>query len=1038
MDKLTEYLEDFKLVADDWFRVNNFLMEYYNFHKEFFKKENLEKAEWKDFQNLGDHIHAFNSLALAKSRALGKPNYPIEHYRNSFIYLVHGKGQIEDRIRNFVTDDKYKLKYFGDSAISELLGQIFADEFVLYNTRDKMALEVIGIDPGFARGDDFVEQYLKFNKAVAPIIERYKEIIGNKTSVPVNLEVDQFLSYLYETHEPAGIYTVTIDGHKFTFTSEEVEEAFDKTQEDDWVGKPGIEPRWHVKVGEDSKPAKAVLRNITDVPDNLYFTSSQARDVFVKLGFEVIETNKEIGKLSLIGTWKDGEDYVDELSSLIIQSGGWAAWWSFPIDIAAKPLLTKPFYIYINKGGGSFALRMKVDDYITSNGSEGIESPWPEMTEEHNRGKKRAGDRQSQIFKTWLKISLIERLNPLLTINDFQLADPLSNSMNVLNQNKFGYVYRKNVEEASYWWVNANPDIWKPDLLPEGTNETFGAKGEKGNYRPYIKEIKTGDRLIFYTTAPAKYISAVGRVTKGLHPKDKDGEVFDFVVNQIGKKVGLDRLRSDVRLKDCTPVHSNSQGSFFKLSKQHYDAIISLTGSRPPLDLPRNLILYGPPGTGKTFKLQDYMKDYTVQPEGESDHERLVALVIDKPWWQVIAAATLDLGKSRVAAISEHPLVLTKASTTSDKNLRARMWGTLQSHTVLDCENVKYTTRSEPLIFRKDEGSMWAVDSNILSESAPEVEELLDKSRQKDASVESKRYEFITFHQSYSYEEFIEGIRPVMDGVESTESGISYQVQDGVFKRIAQRAANDPYNKYAIFIDEINRGNISKIFGELITLIEDDKRITPTGGGMKVRLPYSRDEFGVPNNLHIIGTMNTADRSIAFIDTALRRRFEFEEMMPKLDVIENNIGDGGKVNGVDVVSMLKIINRRIEFLYDRDHVIGHSYFLGVKSLDDLRRVFRLKVIPLLQEYFYGDWGKVCLVLRCSQINGDSSSKQNAYPIINAHKMVEKDILGIDHEDYDDQVRYEVNSEFIYCNADMLARYFTGITVNTKKSTTEAE
>lgn len=164
-----------------------------------------------------------------------------------------------------------------------------------------------------------------------------------------------------------------------------------------------------------------------------------------------------------------------------------------------------------------------------------------------------------------------------------------------------------------------------------------------------------------------------------------------------------------------------------------------------------------------------------------------------------------------------------------------------------------------------------------------------------------------------------------------------------------------------LIIDEINRGNVSAIFGELITLIEKDKRI---GGKNKMScvLPYSKVSFSVPSNLHIIGTMNTADRSVEALDTALRRRFEFKEIMPDSKVIQDHAPHGGELGGFNTTEILNVINARIEVLVDRDHTIGHSYFLEIESLAGLQSCFKNKVIPLLQEYFYGDYGKIGLVL----------------------------------------------------------------------------
>ncbi|OOX98148.1 endonuclease, partial [Campylobacter coli] len=162
-------------------------------------------------------------------------------------------------------------------------------------------------------------------------------------------------------------------------------------------------------------------------------------------------------------------------------------------------------------------------------------------------------------------------------------------------------------------------------------------------------------------------------------------------------------------------------------------------------------------------------------------------------------------------------------------------------------------------------------------------------------------------------------------------------------------------NSYIIIIDEINRGNVSKIFGELITLIEPSKRIGEKEE-LKVRLPYSGDEFGVPKNVYILGTMNTADRSITSLDAALRRRFEFIEMMPDVSKLSDDYKD------VNLRELLKAINTRIEYLLDREKTIGHAFFIDVENLEDLKKVFQNKIIPLLQEYFYNDYALISAVL----------------------------------------------------------------------------
>lgn len=378
-----------------------------------------------------------------------------------------------------------------------------------------------------------------------------------------------------------------------------------------------------------------------------------------------------------------------------------------------------------------------------------------------------------------------------------------------------------------------------------------------------------------------------------------------------------------------------------------------------------------------------------------------------------------------------------------------------------------------------------------------------DRSKFKEY-VEKGQIKFITFHQSYGYEEFVEGIK-----AETKNDNVSYRIEDGAFKRICKRANGDNWKKillkdtkeeltedgfkklyknyvdklpifsnnmygkiletptdkqpfylyknnlfsilvkpqnsndpktiscdklikdifhndnygmpsyepviiqdilgqeyesykanhinqnYILIIDEINRGNISKIFGELITLIEPSKRLGADDEIM-VELPYSKEKFGVPSNLYIIGTMNTADRSIALMDTALRRRFEFVEMMPEYDEL-NEIN----IEGIKIGEMLKTINERIEYLYDRDHTIGHAYFMGITDMGALANVFKNKILPLLQEYFYDDWEKIRLVFGDSQKNEDCQ-------FITKEERKASDLFGKSIDDIEDKMLYKIS------------------------------
>ena len=352
--------------------------------------------------------------------------------------------------------------------------------------------------------------------------------------------------------------------------------------------------------------------------------------------------------------------------------------------------------------------------------------------------------------------------------------------------------------------------------------------------------------------------------------------------------------------------------------------------------------------------------------------------------------------------------------------------------------------------------------SEIEAESKTNFDEV---KRRYDRYISEGKIVFTTFHQSMGYEDFIEGIKPVVIGGETQQ--VIYKVVDGIFKELCNTASSkiisnfensyqafldelsskeegiklvagketigislmengfdlkidsnsyiksiskaglkyvsdsqsfvgiwgkyykaifknlsdnygyktestDLNQKYVLIIDEINRGNVSQIFGELITLIEEDKR-SDGKVAFKVTLPYSKKPFEIPNNIYIIGTMNTADRSVEALDTALRRRFSFIPMMPKEDTLETTH------DGINLMKLLQTINNRLRVLKDNDHTIGHAWLWNVNNLDGLKEVFGNKILPLLQEYFYNDYEKLGLVL------GD--------PFFRKHQIVDGDLFA---------------------------------------------
>ena len=278
----------------------------------------------------------------------------------------------------------------------------------------------------------------------------------------------------------------------------------------------------------------------------------------------------------------------------------------------------------------------------------------------------------------------------------------------------------------------------------------------------------------------------------------------------------------------------------------------------------------------------------------------------------------------------------------------------------------------------------------------------------------------VTFHQSFSYEEFIEGLKPVIDSKEEF-GDIKYNIVSGVFKEACERAVQmagyvdlnqclidnkeNRKNRFEkaisekklvlLCIDEINRGNVAAIFGDLISLIETNKRLG-TEHEMKVKLPYSKEYFGVPANLKIVGTMNTADRSIQLLDTALRRRFKFEELLPEYMVIKNE----------QARTILENINARIRCLLNKDNQIGHAYFIHASSMKDVLSVMVNKVIPLLEEYFYNDIEKIRFVLN------EDKKTENTFYVKDAETEAAYNIYNKDGIDDEDKNFYCLNKDLI--------------------------
>ncbi|RPI19825.1 MAG: EVE domain-containing protein [Ignavibacteriae bacterium] len=1039
---LEQKLYEFSQIADDLFANKvKWLQERYDYMKDFFVKENLEKLEWNDIQKLGDKIHAFKAMAIAKGNALGNINMPIEEYRKKFEYLAYGEDPIDVKIDSLLTGD-YKIKYFGSSVITEIIAYVYAEEYVMYNLRDKEAVEFLGIDLCFSRGDSTGQKFLKYNLALKPLLEKYEQIVGKRTKTSLPLELDQFFSWLYENYlgkeEPTGdkiekIQDVIdedkinelIPAYKKLIFTPRYNELYKwkalKTFQDNWdidavdfavMYEKSFAGNNNLWTGQNYFPKKMILFFCT-------INQEEVRNLFKNLFDETIALNERVSN------FKDGCDkFILEINKPNIKQ-------HYQNNTAVSLYLSfrypEKYYLYkstdfknftrlINFEISTLKKKDRLDEYfkfceqlkiILENNIDLVEHHRIRLSE----------DCFNDEYNTMLTQDFLRSI-----VNYLQIDSKTDSIVSEKSNNE------KYSDQKKYWLINVDNMLWKEWLDKGIATIGWDKLGSLNKYSDrealktaleseypidsdqshrslacfeFANVIKTGD-VIIAKTGKTNYI--------GYGFIDSD-YIFDDIreSNKNVRKVNWVKhgewvvYRGSIVTKTLTDI--TKYPDYVKRLKIMMGIEFQSDSKAKITDGKRNYWWLN--ANPNIWKIEDFPigSEQSYTSYNQNGNKRRIYeyftnvkcgdLVIgyeSTPVKKIKAVFEIteglhqddDLGEIITFKIKEFVTkqidwnTLSNLKELNDVEVMKNNQGSLFKLTESEFNAILNITKN-PVI---EEIERYNISKALVELFIPEMKiaSIIDGLKFKKNIIlqgppgtgktyiakkiaylmmgkkDESKIQVIQFHQSYSYEDFIQGFRPSENG--------NFVLKNGVFYEFCLKAQRDPHNDYFFVIDEINRGNLSKVFGELMMLIEYDKR----GKEFAIPLTYSKDyqiPFYIPENLYLIGTMNTADRSLALVDYALRRRFCFVDLQP---VYDDRFSDFLRKNNVDETIIKKIVNRMNSLNgtisgdsnLGKGFMVGHSYFCNIPPNPDIgwyNKIIENEISSLLYEYWFDNEDK---------------------------------------------------------------------------------